>query len=61
MLGTIASNLAITINAFGGIYIGGGVVPRILDYFMQSDFRCRFEDKGRLRQYRENSSLCNYP
>ena len=53
MLGTVASNLAITINAFGGVYIGGGVVPRILDYFMQSDFRCRFEDKGRLRQYLE--------
>lgn len=53
MLGTMASNLAITTNAFGGIYIGGGVVPKILDYFKQSDFRCRFEDKGRLRKYLE--------
>ena len=53
MLGTIASNLAITTNAFGGIYIGGGVVPKIIDYFKQSDFRCRFEDKGRLRKYLE--------
>lgn len=53
MLGTMASNLAITTNAFGGIYIGGGVIPKILDYFKQSDFRCRFEDKGRLRKYLE--------
>lgn len=53
MLGSVASNLAITINAFGGIYIGGGVVPKILDYFKQSDFRGRFEDKGRMRKYLE--------
>lgn len=53
MLGTVSSNLAVTTNSFGGIYIGGGVVPRIIDYFRQSDFRCRFEDKGRLRKYLE--------
>lgn len=53
MLGTIASNLAVSTNAFGGIYIGGGIIPRMLEYFRQSDFRCRFEDKGRLRKYLE--------
>jgi glucokinase len=51
ILGTVASNLAVMVNAFGGVYIGGGVVPRILDFFIASDFRARFEDKGRYRQY----------
>lgn len=54
MLGTLASNLAVMANTFGGVYIGGGVVPRIIDYFINSDFRCRFEDKGRLRKYLEH-------
>lgn len=53
MLGTMASNLAVTTNSFGGVYIGGGIIPKILDYFNKSDFRCRFEDKGRLRKYLE--------
>jgi glucokinase len=53
MLGTVASNLAVSINAFGGIYIGGGVIPKIIEHFKASDFRCRFEDKGRLRPYLE--------
>ena len=51
ILGTVASNHAVMINAFGGVYIGGGIVPRILDFFITSDFRSRFEDKGRYRHY----------
>lgn len=53
ILGTTASNLACITNAFGGVYIGGGIVPRILEYFIKSDFRCRFEDKGRYRSFLE--------
>lgn len=51
MLATTASNLACLTSAFGGVYIGGGIIPQILDYFIKSDFRCRFEDKGRYRSY----------
>jgi glucokinase len=47
MLGTVAANLAVTLGATGGIYIGGGVVPRLGDYFAHSPFRARFEKKGR--------------
>jgi glucokinase len=47
MLGTTAANLAVTLGATGGIYIGGGIVPRLGDYFDRSRFRQRFEDKGR--------------
>ena len=47
MLGTIAANLALTLNARGGIYIAGGIVPQLGDAFVKSGFRDRFEDKGR--------------
>jgi glucokinase len=51
VLGTAAGNLAVTLGAFGGIYIGGGIVPRLGDYFDRSAFRARFEDKGRFSEY----------
>jgi glucokinase len=51
MLGTVAGNLALTLGARGGIYIAGGIVPRIAPFFAQSEFRSRFEAKGRLRGY----------
>ncbi|WP_395702360.1 glucokinase [Aquabacterium sp.] len=51
MLGTAASNLAVSLGAFGGIYIGGGIVPRLGAYFERSPFRARFEDKGRFSDY----------
>ena len=51
ILGTAAANLAVTQGAFGGIYIGGGIVPRLGEYFDKSGFRARFEDKGRFSDY----------
>ena len=51
ILGTAAANLAVSQGAFGGIYIGGGIVPRLGLYFDQSPFRARFEDKGRFTDY----------
>ena len=51
MLGTAAANLAVTLGALGGIYIGGGIVPRLGAYFDRSPFRARFEDKGRFSSY----------
>jgi glucokinase len=51
MLGTAAANLAVTQGALGGIYIGGGIVPRLGEYFDRSQFRKRFEDKGRFSDY----------
>lgn len=47
MLGTAAANLAVTLCARGGIYIGGGIVPRLGEWFARSPFRARFENKGR--------------
>jgi glucokinase len=51
MLGTVAGNLAITLGAQGGIYIGGGIVPRLGERFDRSSFRARFEQKGRFVNY----------
>ncbi len=51
MLGTVAGNLALTLGAQGGVYIGGGIVPRLGTRFVESGFRERFEAKGRMRPY----------
>jgi glucokinase len=51
MLGTVAGDLALTLGAMGGIYIAGGIVPKLGAAFAASGFRARFEDKGRMRPY----------
>jgi glucokinase len=51
MLGAAAANLAVTLGAFGGIFIGGGIVPRLGEWFRTSPFRTRFEAKGRFSGY----------
>ena len=51
VFGTVAGNLALTLGARGGVYIGGGITLRILDFFMRSGFRERFEKHGRLTPY----------
>jgi glucokinase len=51
MLGTVAGNVALTLGAKGGVYIGGRVVPPMCDVVERSGFRARFEQKGRLSDY----------
>lgn len=51
MLGTMAGNLALTLGARGGIYIAGGIIPKLGPTFAESRFRARFEAKGRLGGY----------
>jgi glucokinase len=46
-LGSVAGDLALVIGAFGGVYIAGGILPRFKDAFAASNFRERFEAKGR--------------
>ncbi|MTJ81878.1 MAG: glucokinase [Telmatospirillum sp.] len=53
MLGTFAGNLALSSGARGGVIIAGGVIAHMLDAFLASGFRHRFEDKGRFRSYLE--------
>jgi glucokinase len=51
LLGSFAGNVALTVGARGGVYIGGGIVPRLGERFFVSRFRERFEAKGRFRHY----------
>ena len=52
-LGSFAGSLALTFGAKGGVYIAGGISPRILKFLRESEFRGRFEAKGRFRSYLE--------
>lgn len=50
-LGNVAGNLVLTLGARGGVYVGGGIVPRLAGAFDAALFRRRFEDKGRFAAY----------
>lgn len=52
-LGSVAGNAALTLGARGGVFFGGGILPRIIDFLKHSAFRERFEAKGRLASYLE--------
>jgi glucokinase len=51
MLGSFAGNQALTLGAFGGVYIGGGVAPQLEELFHTSPFRARFEARGVFTDY----------
>ncbi len=51
LLGNFAGNVALILGARGGVYIGGGIVPRLGERFFNSRFRECFEAKGRLDNY----------
>lgn len=51
ILGQYAGNLALIVGALGGVYIGGGIVPRLLPLIHRSPFRASFEDKGRFHDF----------
>jgi glucokinase len=50
-LGSIAGDLALTLGARGGVFIGGGIPSKLGNAIDRSSFRERFEAKGRYRQY----------
>jgi glucokinase len=54
MLGTVAGDLALMFRARGGVYIAGGIAPRIVDLLAQSEFLARFSAKGRFQPYLES-------
>jgi len=51
LLGEVAGNFALSFCAEGGVFIAGGVVSHIADYLARSQFRARFEAKGRMSAY----------
>jgi glucokinase len=53
LLGSFSGNVALMFGARGGIYVAGGIAPRIVAFMGRSEFRRRFEEKGRFRPYLE--------
>jgi glucokinase len=51
IFGAVAGDLALAHGARGGVYIAGGITQKIEAFLRQSDFRKRFEDKGRLSPF----------
>lgn len=47
ILAAVAGDVALMMGATGGLYISGGIVPRLLENFDAKAFRLRFNDKGR--------------
>jgi glucokinase len=48
VLGATAGNLALTFLATGGVFVAGGIAPRVLPFLQRGGFREAFERKGRL-------------
>ena len=63
ILGSVAGDLALTFGARGGVFVSGGIAPRMAERLASGSFRQRFEDKGRLRPYVEQipTSLVLHP
>jgi glucokinase len=53
LLGSFAGNIVLTFGARGGVYIAGGIAPRIVEFLARSQFRARFDGKGRFHGYLE--------
>ncbi|MEV4572400.1 glucokinase [Nonomuraea jabiensis] len=53
MLGSFAGNVALTLGARGGVYLGGGVLPRIVERVRTSSFRTRFSANPDMAHYLE--------
>lgn len=51
ILGSVAGDFALAVGARGGVYIAGGIAPSIASVLAISDFRARFDEKGRLGPY----------
>ena len=60
MLGTVASNLALTLGARGGVYLCGGIIPRVLDYFKTSPSAAALKTKAALKLILPPSPCMSY-
>lgn len=51
ILGGFAGDVALTFGAIGGVYLGGGILPRLEPMIAESEFYARFNDKGRYARW----------
>ncbi len=54
LLGSVAADIALVLGARGGVYLGGGIVPRFVPALQASAFNARFTAKGRMAAYLES-------
>ena len=57
ILASFAGDVALMTGAADGVYLSGGILPRILDLLDQEMFRERFGDKGRFREFNNTVPL----
>jgi glucokinase len=53
IFGSVAGDLVMTLGAWDGVYLTGGLVPILLPWMERGHFRERFESKGRFRETME--------
>lgn len=53
VLGSAAGNIALTVGARGGVYLTGGILPRVSSILLESGFQESFNSKGVMRHYVE--------
>ncbi len=51
MFGSLAGNVALVMGARKGVFVAGGIAPAIAGFLAASEFRARFESKGRFGNY----------
>ncbi len=56
LLGTAAGTLAVTVCATGGVYLAGGILPRLHEFLAASQFRRRFDARGQSTRLRQSDS-----
>jgi glucokinase len=63
ILGSVSGDLALSFGARGGVFVSGGIAPRMAERLATGSFRARFEDKGRLKTYMQQipTSLVVHP
>ncbi|WP_226642240.1 glucokinase [Microbulbifer variabilis] len=52
-LGSVAGDAALYMGARGGVFLGGGILPRIAKLLPESEFEQRFLNKGRVAEWME--------
>lgn len=57
VLGSVAGDKALSLGAKGGVYLGGGIIPKLADFIPQTDFVKRFKHKGPMSAYVSDISV----
>ena len=52
-LGSVTGDLALALGARGGVFLGGGILPRIADFLLASEFQQSFSAKDQMSHYLE--------